>query len=189
MNATHHGPKAGRLADDDAARNFAPSEPAGAASRAEEAAGFDSDAPAAASAAVLSAIALMSSEPVRRLVNCDPAIRPPFVENTDVFDRRRHAYIAAKAAVSDPDRPHDDATAALLDAAVEIAEVLLLATPAALPYQSWTKFEVLEDAITDILRHGEPSAPRVRMALASFKHDLCRFDLGDGERVYPNAVP
>ena len=39
MNATPHAPKADRLADDDAARNFAASEPAGAAGLSEEAAG------------------------------------------------------------------------------------------------------------------------------------------------------
>ena len=174
MNATAYAPEPARFPDNEAA---------GAGGFAEAPAAFDRDPAAAASAAVVSAIALMASDGIKQLLACDPGQQPPFTANADVFDRRRCAYLAAKAAVNDPNKPDGNESATLLDAALETAEVLLLATPAALPWQAWIKFEILKEAIVDGLRHGQGSAPRVLMALASFEHDLCRFDLVDGDRI------
>ncbi len=73
------------------------------------------------------------------------------------------------------------------DAETELAEAILLATPAARPWQAWLKFRILEDAIEDDLRHGPNSGPRLLMALASFKRDLVHFDFGDGPVTFGRA--
>lgn len=155
---------------------------------AEAPADFRHEQPAAADRAAAPVVALMAAEDVKRLLVCEPAQKLPFAVDVDLFNRRRHAFLVAKAAIDDPDRPDDDDTGRLAHAALAVAEALLVATPAALPWQAWVKFEILEQAIFDEVKEGHHCAPRVLMALASFRHDLSNFDFGNGERVYPTEL-
>jgi len=177
------------------ARNFAADDSTAAGGFAEASAGFHHDASdnssfdsgtaaeGAPAPASLALDALMRSSAVKQLLACEPGGRPVFAVDRDLFERRRYNHLAAKAAMRDLGTIDDDVMTNRCDAALEIAELLLLATPAALPFQAWVKFEVLEEAISESLRDGERAAPRLLMALASFKSDLARFLFGDGERI------
>jgi hypothetical protein len=154
---------------------------------AEAPSGFHHDRPAAAeNAPAMPPIDadLMRSDAIRRLLGSDSSQASPFVADADVFRRRHHAYLETKAAAEDPDAPDSDEEHQRRDAAFDLAEAVLVATPARHPHQIWVKFSVFEAVLEDFMRYGEQSAPRLLLALASLKHDLIALNIGDARPIF-----
>ncbi len=90
----------------------------------------------------------------------------------DEFKRLYFNWLAARAALADPDRPGDDASDSEAQDRCDAAGRALLVVPAVMPWMIWQKWEVLDEWMS-----GENGLPdwadnRITMALGVIKADI-----------------
>jgi hypothetical protein len=88
-------------------------------------------------------------------------------------------WLAARAALFDPNTPEDAAVMAEWSDRCDAAAQALLVRPSALPWMIWRKWEVLESLMTHDIEDGHGIANLPIAALGCIKADILRFGLKD----------
>ena len=90
-------------------------------------------------------------------------------------------WLAARAALFDPDMPEDAAILTERSDKHDAAARALLVRPSVLSWMIWRKWEVLDDLVTNEKENGPRVDNLMIAALGCIKADLLRFGLKDPE--------